>query len=113
MLKSQREWKRGNPGFTSQKTRVGGRGGGEQRGRLARKKKPAADSQLAMKVAKDKTCCLASAAALISIASHSRYNENCVWKQCPLQRHSGKKVWSGPVQLQNHIKDGVSVVYVC
>lgn len=42
---------------------------------------------------------LASTAAVISIPSYSRYNENCVWKQCHLQRQSGKKLWSGPVQL--------------
>lgn len=42
---------------------------------------------------------LASVAAVIFIPSYSRYNENCVWKQCHLQRQSGKKLWSGPVQL--------------
>lgn len=55
---------------------------------------------------------LASAVAVISIPSYSRYNENCVWKQCHLQRQSGKKLWSGPVQLHgsqtNCVKDVMS-----
>lgn len=51
------------------------------------------------RVAEDKKKWLASGAAVISIPSYFTYNENCVWKQCHLQRQSGKKLWSCPVQL--------------
>lgn len=53
MLKSKGEWKRGNPGFTSQKTGVEGTVGEGKRdvgGSRGRKKRLATDSRLPLRV---------------------------------------------------------------
>lgn len=90
---------------------VGGPGGGEQAGGGLGWGGGSGESRLSTGVAEYK-----SAWRLLQPSFPSPptplHNENCVWKQCHLQRRSGKKLWSGPVQLHgsqtNCVKDVMS-----